>query len=208
MSKFGFRLANLVAKRLATGWLLSFEYCGGDSVWEYELNMQREMRILGAEKLPWWSGAWQRGESMTAAKPSLILKFDVDASLESEELVDELKRTYSYIAPVKVAFHEASEPALSIVGLNVIAHTPYWGADGDEYWGQVMLPWLERIFKKLNKTLVAHCGIRAKEGAADLAFAEAIVVFGTNGEVRLPLATNGSLPQDALDCVTAARSKE
>ena len=144
---------------------------------------------------------------MAAAKPSLILKFDIDGSLEDDELIDELKRTYSYIAPVKVAFHEAGEPAVGTLGFNVISHSPYWGADGDGYWKQTVLPWLERVLRKLDKTLEAHVGIRSKRGVDDLSLREVVAVFGSNGEVRLPLSPDGALPEDAVERIADARRR-
>lgn len=146
-------------------------------------------------------------ETMNAAKPSLIIKFDVDNSLESKETTAELKRTYTYVATTKVNYHDATQPAANVIGLNVIAHEPYWYADGDEYWEQVMLPWLTRIINKLEKTLPAHYRARASEGTEPMVFDEAVVVFGDNAQVHLPLDGDGKFPGSALELLSAARAE-
>ncbi|MFR5091371.1 MAG: hypothetical protein ACLTDR_04480 [Adlercreutzia equolifaciens] len=68
---------------------------------------------------------------MTATiRPSLILNMDVDERQFSDDVVAEIKRSYSYVAPSVVAAVPASAdvPIENTLRLVVRMHRPYWDA--------------------------------------------------------------------------------
>ena len=85
---------------------------------------------------------------MTATiRPSLILNMDVDERQYSDDLVAEVKRSYSYVAPsvvVPVTSADAEAPVENTIRLVVRMHRPYWDANDTvacEQWDAVMPKW-------------------------------------------------------------------
>ncbi len=66
-------------------------------------------------------------------RPSLILNMDVDERQYSDDLVAEIKRSYSYVAPSVVAAVSAAgdEPIENTIRLVVRMHCPYWDANDE-----------------------------------------------------------------------------
>lgn len=71
-------------------------------------------------------------------RPSLILNMDVDERQYSDDLVAEIKHSYSYVAPSVVAPVAASdgEPIEHTIRLVVRMHHPYWDANDEASQGQ------------------------------------------------------------------------
>ena len=60
-------------------------------------------------------------------RPTLILQMNLDESVYSEDVVAEIKRSYSYVAPAVVQSHETGNAAPeNIMRFVVKIHRPYW----------------------------------------------------------------------------------
>lgn len=148
---------------------------------------------------------------MSVVKPTMILQFTLDGRVQDDDTTAEMKRTFSYIAPVQVLYagqadDSASQPAEAdaLVGdaacepsyeneltCCVIAHVPYWDstdASANEYWNQVMKPWLSHRFAKIVQTIEAQNRVRAEQGEPELAYSHVTIDFRGNGSVSVPLS--------------------
>lgn len=147
---------------------------------------------------------------MTAMiKPAMVLQMDLDSRVYNEELVAELKRSYAYIAAPLVICHEvASEAeANNIVRIVVKIRKPYWHVQDEvsnELWNNTMLPWFSNVFAKLSVALPAFNNNRAKRDEAPFIF-NWLELELEDERVRMPLASDCSLPADALDRLAQAR---
>lgn len=115
---------------------------------------------------------------MTATiRPSLILNMDVDERQYSDDLVAEIKRSYSYVAPsvvTPVAPADAEAPVENTIRLAVRMHRPYWDANDAvacEQWDAVMPKWLKNMFYKVSSTVTACNDVRRKAGQEPLPYA-------------------------------------
>lgn len=107
-------------------------------------------------------------------RPSLILQMNLDESVYDEEVVAEIKRSYSYVAPTTVTGHEtgAGKPENTMRFL-VRIHRPYWRHEddgADELWDEVMLKWLKNMVYKVSSTMVAYNRVRRESGQPQLIF--------------------------------------
>ncbi|MCR5582270.1 MAG: hypothetical protein K6F70_01445 [Eggerthellaceae bacterium] len=144
---------------------------------------------------------------MSVVKPTMILQFTLDGRVQDDDTTAEMKRTFSYIAPVQVLYAEraddssgqpatADAPACEPSYENeltccVIAHVPYWDsadASANEYWNQVMKPWLSHRFAKIVQTLEAQNRVRAERGEPELTYSHVTIDFRDNGSVSVPLS--------------------
>ena len=116
---------------------------------------------------------------MTATiRPSLILNMDVDERQYSDDLVAEVKRSYSYVTPA-----DAEAPVENTIRLVVRMHRPYWDANDTvacEQWDAVMPKWLKNMFYKVSSTVTACNDVRRKSGQEPLPYACMKVEFGDN----------------------------
>lgn len=107
-------------------------------------------------------------------RPTLILQMNLDESAYDEDVVAEIKRSYSYVAPATVTSHETGAGAPeSTMRFLVRIHRPYWlrEDDGaDELWNEVMLKWLKNMVYKVSATMVAYNRVRREKGQPQLLF--------------------------------------
>lgn len=149
---------------------------------------------------------------MTATiRPSLILNMDVDARQYSDDLVAEVKRSYSYVAPSVVApmaVADAEAPVENTIRLVVRMHRPYWDANDAaacEQWDAVMPKWLKNMFYKVSSTVTACNDVRRKAGQEPLPYAWMEVEFGDNLTVAQATEAGSAFPAEALSVVERAR---
>lgn len=149
---------------------------------------------------------------MTATiRPSLILNMDVDARQYSDDLVAEVKRSYSYVAPSVVApapAADAKAPIENILRLVVRLHRSYWDANdaaAREQWDAVMPQWLKNMFYKVSSTVGAFNEVRRKAGENPVPYAWMEVEFGDNLTVAQATEAGSAFPADALNVVKRAR---
>lgn len=149
---------------------------------------------------------------MTATiRPSLILNMDVDERQYSDDLVAEIKRSYSYVAPSVVAPvtpADAEAPVENTIRLVVRMHRPYWDANDAaacEQWDAVMPKWLKNMFYKVSSTVAACNDVRRKSGQEPLPYAWMEVEFGDNLTVAQATEAGSAFPSDALSVVEKAR---
>lgn len=149
---------------------------------------------------------------MTATiRPSLILNMDVDERQYSDDLVAEIKRSYSYVAPSVVAPvtpADAEAPVENTICLVVRMHRPYWDANDAaacEQWDAVMPKWLKNMFYKVSSTVKACNDVRRKAGQEPLPYAWMEVEFGDNLTVAQATEAGSAFPSDALSVVEKAR---
>lgn len=149
---------------------------------------------------------------MTATiRPSLILNMDVDERQYSDDLVAEVKRSYSYVAPSVVApvtSADAEAPVENTIRLVVRMHRPYWDANDTvacEQWDAVMPKWLKNMFYKVSSTVTACNDVRRKAGQELLPYAWMEVEFGDNLTVAQATEAGSAFPSDALSVVEKAR---
>lgn len=150
---------------------------------------------------------------MTATiRPSLILNMDVDERQFSDDVVAEVKRSYSYVAPSVVAPRAAEEgaPIENVIRLAVRMHRPYWDANNaasQEQWEAVMPKWLANMFYKTSSTVTACNDVRRKAGKGPLPYAWMEVEFGDNLTVAQATAAGSAFPEDALEVVERVRDR-
>lgn len=148
---------------------------------------------------------------MTATiRPSLILNMDVDERQFSDDMVSEIKRSYSYVAPSVVAAVPASAdaPIENTIRLVVRMHRPYWDANDEaaqEQWAAVMPKWLSNMFYKVSSTVTACNDMRRKAGEPPLPYAWMEVEFGDNVTVAQATEAGSVFPEDALAAIEAVR---
>lgn len=157
---------------------------------------------------------------MSRIRPSLILQIGIPDDLACPEVEDELKRSFSFIAPVVPVVRAASEageagaaaPAAVVlpVRMTVRLHRPYWDA-GDpaaqQLWVEAMEPWLANMFTKLSGALKAFCGLEHPGLVNPVAFGPLEVCFDEHGAVQVALEPDSSIPAGALDAVRAYRAR-
>ena len=93
-------------------------------------------------------------------RPTLILQMNLDESVYSDDVVAEIKRSYSYVAPAVVQSHETGDAAPeNVMRFLVKIHRPYWRSSeegADELWNEVMRKWLKNMVYKVSSTMVAY----------------------------------------------------
>ena len=93
-------------------------------------------------------------------RPTLIPQMNLDESVYSDDVVAEIKRSYSYVAPAVVQSHETGDAAPeNVMRFLVKIHRPYWRSSeegADELWNEVMRKWLKNMVYKVSSTMVAY----------------------------------------------------
>lgn len=116
-------------------------------------------------------------------RPTLILQMNLDESVYSEDVVAEIKRSYSYVAPAVVQSHETGNAAPeNIMRFVVKIHRPYWFSSeegADELWNEVMRKWLKNMVYKVSSTMVAYNRMRRQRFEQQLVFDWLEVEFGS-----------------------------
>lgn len=98
--------------------------------------------------------------------PSLILKASLDERQAAAGVVDDIKRSYSYVGPISVARHAAADPACNTMRLIVRMSKPYWRStdpDGDAMWAAVA-DWLKGKLYKVGSTMENYNKTHRKAG--------------------------------------------
>lgn len=107
-------------------------------------------------------------------RPTLILQMDLDESVYSDDVVAEIKRSYSYVAPSVVKSHETGDTAPeNRMRFMVRMHSAYWRSSdegADEVWNEVMRKWLKNMVYKVSNTMVAYNRQRRQRFEQQLVF--------------------------------------
>lgn len=147
---------------------------------------------------------------MSMIRPSLILNVDVDERLYSKDLVAEIKRTYSYVAPSIVASHApAADDAENTIRFDVKLHQPYWDkndSEADALWTEVMPKWLHNMFYKVSSTIKAANDQYAEQGVAPLPYTWVEVRFGDNATIVLKTRADSSVDDEAIGWIEQVRA--
>ena len=143
-------------------------------------------------------------------RPSLILKMDLDERVFSDEMIAEIKRSYSYVAPSVVASHPAGEgyPEHNLRFM-VKLHRPYWDIHDEgaqELWQGVMPKWLHNMFFKVSNTITASNKVRAEAGERGLKYAWLELEFGENALMAIKTASDGAIPEQGVEWVERVRA--
>ena len=110
-------------------------------------------------------------------RPTAILDFQIDPAITNEETPIEIRRAYSYVAPMRIVDTETPEPPYepaNTLGLMVkLNNHPYWksadeGADG--IWSDVVTPWLHNKLIKVQSTVTAYNNTKREKGLSELHF--------------------------------------
>lgn len=148
---------------------------------------------------------------MTAMiRPSLILQMNLDERLNSDDAVPEIKRSYSYVAPSVVAFHEPADEARveNVMRYMVKLHRPYWDKNdpaAEELWQGVMPKWLHNMFAKVSNTITASNKVHAKAGEPGTTYAWMEVEFGENALLAIKTTSDSAMPEEGVAFVERAR---
>jgi len=145
----------------------------------------------------------------TIIHPTLLLQINLDESLYTEETVVEIKRSYSYIAPISVTLCSTVTGSIENTLRFIIKLThPYWDSnDGEanEIWEGVMNKWLKNMFYKVSSTLVGFNRVAHEKGQVGLNFAWLELEFG-NHVIILRLGEDSSILDNTLDLVNQVHS--
>lgn len=144
-------------------------------------------------------------------RPSLVLNMDIDERQYSDDVVAEIKRSYSYVAPSVIAEKpiNTDAPIENVIRLAVRMHRPYWDtndAAACEQWDAIMPKWLTNMFSKVSATVKAANGVRAKADDDPLPYAWMEVEFGKDITVAQATNSDSSFPEDALSVVEQVRN--
>lgn len=160
---------------------------------------------------------------MARIRPSLVLQFDIPSELNNDAALDEVKRSFSYIAPVVCTMHgdqeradataepkAASDEAQHVlaVRMTVRLHRPYWDRtdpSAQQTWTEAMEPWLRNMFVKLSSAMEAFCRLEHPGIDGKTSFERLEAQFDDNAVVTIELAEGSSIPDDALSTVNAHR---
>ncbi|MDR1712738.1 MAG: hypothetical protein LBR39_01060 [Coriobacteriales bacterium] len=161
-------------------------------------------------------------------RPTLLLRAQLKPDVYSEAVVAELKRSYSYIAPISVVAADAEDAAgvedtVDAAAVAEVAdaagtaenslrfliklRSPYWLSSdegADELFATVMEKWLTNMFNKVGNTLVAYNRVAREQGRAGLDFAWLELEFGPL-VVTLRLGQDSAIPAQALSLVKQVR---
>lgn len=111
-------------------------------------------------------------------RPTGILDFTLDPAITDEETVIEIRRTFSYVAPMRINDGETPEPPYepaNTIGLIVkLVNHPYWKSvdqDADSIWSDVLAPWLHNKLIKIQNTVSAVNKNKREKGIDELHYA-------------------------------------
>ncbi len=152
---------------------------------------------------------------VSRVRPSLLLKMRIDERQYSEDVVLEIKRSYSHVAPSSVsscAVAEADDvetPLENTIRLAIRMSAPYWNpndAEEQEQWDAIMPKWLGNMFRKASNAMTASNNVRKGSGQGDLDYTWAEVELDDNALITFKTASDSSIPDDALQTVEHIRS--
>jgi hypothetical protein len=110
-------------------------------------------------------------------RPTAILDFQIDPSLANEETPLEIRRAYSYVAPMRITDGGTPEPPYepaNTIGLQVkLTNRPYWRSSvegADSIWSEVVGPWLHNKIVKIQSTVSAYNNCKQEAGTTELHF--------------------------------------
>lgn len=147
---------------------------------------------------------------MTAMiRPTLLLRMDLDENVYSEDVVAEIKRSYSYVAPTVIESHATKgEAPENTLGFVVKIRKPFWLSSdegSDELWNDVMLKWFENMFTKTSTTVVTYNTARLEKGEQKLDYSWLEIDLGDR-IVAIKLNADSSIPLVATDLLAQART--
>ncbi|MEG0505098.1 MAG: hypothetical protein RR547_10685, partial [Raoultibacter sp.] len=147
---------------------------------------------------------------MTAMiRPTLLLRMDLDESIYSEDVVAEIKRSYSYVAPTVIEPHPTEgEGPENTLGFIVKIRKPFWLSSdegADELWNDVMVKWFENMFAKTSTTVVTYNTARLEKGEQKLDYSWLEIDLGDR-TIAIKLNADSSIPLVAADLLAQARA--
>lgn len=148
-------------------------------------------------------------------RPSLILNVDIDERDFDDEIVADIKRSYSYVAPSQIKPADAPVdtddvvwPVANKMTLTVRMHRPYWEKDdpeAQELWEAVMPKWLHNMFAKVSNTITASNKIRREKGRPTLDFPWTGINFIDKMDVTVKAPEDSSIPDSTIDLIEDLR---
>lgn len=142
-------------------------------------------------------------------RPTLLLRIDLDEGIYNDDVVAEIKRSYSYVAPTLVTSHSSSEEeeAENNICFEVKIRKPYWLSSeegADELWQEVMLKWLRNMFNKTSVTMTAYNKNRREKDEDELIYGWLELGLG-NVIIAIKLGDDSSVPDGSVDRVAQVR---
>lgn len=148
-------------------------------------------------------------------RPSLILNVDIDERDFDDEIVADIKRSYSYVAPSQIKPADAPVdtddvvwPVANKMTLTVRMHRPYWeknDPEAQELWEAVMPKWLHNMFAKVSNTITASNKIRREKGRPTLDFPWTGINFIDKMDVTVKAPEDSSIPDSTIDLIEDLR---
>lgn len=119
---------------------------------------------------------------MALLRPTLILIFDLDEEVATEETVLELKRCYSYVCTTAIRTHAAhAESPRNIARFEVKMGTHRYlssaDADADETWKSIVDPWLRNMLHKVGNNMKIFNERQREIGLPEVVFDRADIVL-------------------------------
>lgn len=148
----------------------------------------------------------------TQPKPSPMLVMDLDESLATKEVREEINRCYPSVARVQVRTHETpeGEDVHNTIRLMVLYSYPYLHSseeDADKMWDEVVEHWLHSIiYKVANQMKIYNRRQREIEGT-ELDFDHLVIELeGGEVEAALRLDSNSDIDAECVQLLTHMRT--
>jgi len=141
-------------------------------------------------------------------RPTLLLQMDIDESLNTEDFVADLKRSYSYVSPPLVRSHSTGDHGVeNIIRFSIKMAKPFWLSSEDESdknWDEIMRPWLINMFTKVSNTALAYNEKRDDNEEEPFAFDWLELELG-NTAIAVKVCADSSLPDATMELVSRVR---
>lgn len=148
----------------------------------------------------------------TLPKPSPMLIMDLDESLVTKEVREEINRCYPSVARVQIRTHETPEDGdvHNTIRLMVLYSYPYLHSadeDADKMWDEVVEHWLHSIIYKVSNQMKIYNRRQREIEGVELNF-DALVVELEDGEVEaaLHLDSNSDIDAECVKLLTHMRT--
>ncbi len=124
---------------------------------------------------------------MSNPHPSLILRMSIDERDHTDSLRDEIRRTYSYVAPSVVSTHEPQDDDLeNILQYDIKLRMPYWDetdAQQQAVWEAGITKFLRNMIIKVDNTVRAANETYAERGRNPICYTWMEFKFADNARM-------------------------
>lgn len=133
-------------------------------------------------------------------RPSLVLQINLKPEDYTQETVEELKRSYIYLAQSIISCSQGAQAAEgNIMRLSIRLMRPYWDA-GDpkarELWDGVMPRWLDNVTRNMSTAMHNYNTVEHPAGAGDVIYDWADYEFGANALVRVKVDAENRITEE------------